>query len=146
MSSRWSSSPVGKIKIFLFLPDPILVGWLKILHLTNFFQFDVLLKKLVHFSWENNKISTFLWWKKNVSWVCVSSSCSHFCHFPMNALYGRRAVIISRPSLPRHTTMEWTTFWRIILLFMVMDLWKIANYTLNSTFYTHGGFSGVKIG
>ena len=35
MSSRCSSSPVGKIKIFL-LPVPILPAWLKILHLNDF--------------------------------------------------------------------------------------------------------------
>ena len=35
MSSRGSSSPVEKIKIFLFLPDPILPDWLKILHLSQ---------------------------------------------------------------------------------------------------------------
>ena len=72
MSSMWSSSPVGKIKIFL--PDPILVGWLKILHLINFSMWMLQCRVCLFFKeilyspdWPDSpnspKLKIHLWWQ-----------------------------------------------------------------------------------
>ena len=72
--SRWSSSPVGK-KGFLFLPDPILVGWLKILHLINFSMWMLQCRVCLFFkeisyspdcpdSPNGPKLKIHLWWQQ----------------------------------------------------------------------------------
>ena len=82
MSSRWSSSSVGKI--WLFLPDPSLPGWLKILHLTaklkRWFVYSLIQHEIVSvglsYSLINMKMSVFVCVTHYYSWSVLCWSVS----------------------------------------------------------------------